>query len=480
MKIKKRLYWDLILRYLLFLIFAIVATAIFLAGLVYVIIYTFSNNPDIGKHLNIRYNEIEFDGITKKLKLSGPIDDNSWIEILEDNKVIYIEGNKQDNKMEYTQEELAIIANNVDELNNSDKFIHEFIPFTGSDSKNYILIQKRPKKNIGVFKMGFNTPSTVKDTDFEKEINSRIRFLFGIFIFLIIIIILLFSRITSKKIIRPLKELNEGLSKVINGDYSIRLDFKGNYEFEQIRDAFNYMTEKLQTAEKENKEISDSKKKLLLDISHDLRTPATTIQGYAQALYDEVVECEEKKKKYLKYIYQKSKHVTNLIDSLFKYSKLESSIYDLNREVDDIAEFLRNVVIDFYGEIDKNQFNLDIEIPDTKILYNFDKIELQRALANIINNIIKYNPNNTTLFVSLTKNENSIQIILGDDGVGISQNIRSSMFDALVRGDNARKSDGGTGLGLAISKKIIELHGGHISVQSDIGKGSKFFIKLIL
>jgi len=169
--------------------------------------------------------------------------------------------------------------------------------------------------------------------------------------------------------------------------------------------------------------------------------------------------------------------ITNLIERLFKYSKIESSIYDLNIEVRDLSEFLRNVVISFYGELDAKEFVLDIDIPEERIMFNFDEVELERALGNIIGNIIKYNPLNTTLFVSLIKSENKIMLMIGDDGIGMSRGTKKNIFNPLFRGDNTRKSDGGTGLGLAISKKIIELHNGAITVDSEEDKGSKFYIE---
>ena len=110
-------------------------------------------------------------------------------------------------------------------------------------------------------------------------------------------------------------------------------------------------------------------------------------------------------------------------------------------------------------------------------MFNFDEVELERALGNIIGNIIKYNPLNTTLFVSLIKGENKIMLMIGDDGIGMSRSTKKSIFDPLFRGDNTRKSDGGTGLWLAISKKIIELHEGLITVDSEEDKGSRFYIE---
>ena len=476
MKIKKKLYWDLILRYVFFLIAAILATITFLMGLVFVATGTISKYPDAAKDINIPFTDIKYDDSAKDLELPIKIGENAWVKVLKGNKVVYSEG-KSDDKMEYTQEELALIANDVDEFLNSTEFSYEYIPFTAKDGESYTLIYKMPRIKREGLSLDFNLPQSLKGSEFEREINSRAKMAIGIFFLSIIIIILLFSRITSKKIITPLDKLNAGLKNVMKGDYTTRLELKGSYEFNEIGKAFNYMTERLQMAEKENKEISESKKRLLLHISHDLRTPATTIQGYAEVLYKDMVKDENDKKKYLKYIYDKSNMVTNLIERLFKYSKIESSVYDLNREVKDFSEFLRNVIISYYGELDSKEFNLDIDIPEEKIMFAFDEIELERALGNIIGNIIKYNPVSTTLFVSLTWSKEKIMLMIGDDGIGISKSTKKNIFNPLVRGDNTRKSDGGTGLGLAISKKIIELHDGTISLDSEEGKGSKFFIE---
>ncbi len=476
MKIKKKLYWDLIIRYIMFLVTSVIVTGIFVGMVIFLIVNTMSEHPDTMQDLIIHFRNIEYDNRTKELSLPTKIDENAWIEIVKNNEVVFVEGHKQDDKYEYTQEEFALIANDVDEIAATEEYVYEYIPFTGLDGENYTLLYKTKKIRSGVFKMDLGLPESVQGTQFERDLSSKVTLIFTLFISVVITLVLLFSRITSKKIIIPLNKMNKGLKSVKNGDYSTRMDFKGNYEFEEIRDAFNYMTEKLQIAEEENRAIAESKKRLLLDISHDLRTPTTTIQGYAEALQNDMVENEEDKKKYLSYIHEKSKVVTNLVDTLFKYTKLDSSVYDLNKKENDLAEFMRNVVISFYGELDSKGFELDIQIPERKVLFSFDDIEFERAMDNIIGNIVKYNAKETTLFVELSEREDRIQLVIGDDGVGISEDIRGSIFNALVRGDHSRKADGGTGLGLAISKKIIELHGGSISLESELGKGSKFII----
>ncbi|MCR3956277.1 MAG: HAMP domain-containing histidine kinase [Gudongella sp.] len=476
MKIFKKLYWDLIIKYIIFLVTSIVMTGLFIGILLTFVMSSMSEHPEVVRDMNLYFNNIQYDGREGELKLPADIEENAWVEIVKDNKVVHVEGTKLDDKQEYTQEDFALIANNLDELTETEDYTYEYLPFTGEDGEDYILLYKKVKEGSGIFKVGFGLPENVQGTDFERDLSIKVGYSLAVFITIIILILLLFGRVTSRKIMSPLNEMNKGFKKIMKGDYSTRLDFKGNIEFEEIRDAFNYMTERLEKAELENKSISESKKRLLLDISHDLRTPTTTIQGYAEALQSGMVEKEEDQKKYLSYIHEKSKVVTNLVDTLFKYTKLDSSVYDLNKKEADLAEFLRNVVISFYGELEDKSFSLDINIPEEEVLFSFDEIELERALDNIIGNIIKYNREGTTLSVSLSENGEGIELVIEDNGIGISEEIKESIFNALVRGDNARKSDGGTGLGLAISKKIIELHGGSISLDSEEGKGSRFII----
>jgi len=475
MRIKKKLYWDLMGQLLLFLISAVIITGLFIGALILITMNTLSKYPDEINALNNRFTDVRFDG---KVLETMDIEEGTWIEILKDNQVIYRQGRPNRNKESYSQSELNDIANNVDELSIKSDYVYEYNLFQGLDGENYTLLHIRPKVSNGIFKLEMNN-SRNENSVIQQELNRNILILLTTFMVLIIIMLLLLSRLTTKKLIKPLNALSDGLHTVIQGDYSQRLSFKGNYEFNQLRDAFNYMTEKLETVEKENREITESKRRLLLDISHDLRTPATTIQGYAEALANDVVVDPEKRKKYLVYIYKKSKHLTDLIERLFEFSKLDSRIYDMNKEVKDIGEFLRNVIIGFYGELEKKHFFLNIDIPEKPVFFEFDEIEMHRALANIINNIMKYNERETSLYVVLEEGEDYVRIRIGDDGIGIPEHIKSNVFNALVRGDNIRKSDGGTGLGLAITKKIIGLHQGTIHIDNQWDKGSMFIIEFI-
>jgi len=191
---------------------------------------------------------------------------------------------------------------------------------------------------------------------------------------------------------------------------------------------------------------------MLADISHDLKTPMTTIQGYARAITDGLVKDDHKKQIYLKTIYEKSQRVVMLIDELFNYSRLEQSDYVMVRKKEDINECLRKIVAEHYGEIEDNKFVLQMQLPEKVVWVEIDTKQISRAISNILSNALKYNPEGTKLRVTLYEEDNEVLIEIGDNGVGIPPLLQQSIFEPFVRGDTARRSDGGTGLGLSIAR----------------------------
>ncbi|MCX7914299.1 MAG: HAMP domain-containing histidine kinase [Thermodesulfovibrionales bacterium] len=403
-----------------------------------------------------------------------------WVEILDDQyKVIFTKGSKKDNITQYDKNDL--INSFEKKVNPKGTAYNSVYAFKGKDGRDYLCIVKFPSLSEQVnealkphIDLNFNRKDPVDRLIITALAESALLLLFMTILFFI-----LFSKITSKTVTKPLTYIRDGLDRMTKGDLNTRIDFNSHYEFTEIKDSFNYMVERLQNSEREREEAEKSKKRMIMDISHDLKTPITSITGYSKALCEGMVEDEESKKKYLSYIYDKSIRMTKLIEDLFRFSKMEDSEFKLNRQPSDIVEFLREIIASNYGEIEAKEIELDIDLPQEEIIYSFDKIELDRALTNIITNMIKYNPKGTEAFIELVK-ENSIKIKIGDKGVGMSKDLEASVFDAFVRGESARKTDGGTGLGLAISKKIVELHGGKIHLETEEGKGSIFTIELPL
>lgn len=287
-----------------------------------------------------------------------------------------------------------------------------------------------------------------------------------IFILIYITILIGFSKVLTSKIKKPLDKLNEGLQSITTKDHVEPIDFKGDKEFVQICDSFNTMVSRLNKYEEDNKKLQEEKQKMIANISHDLKTPITSIQGYSKALYDNVIP-DDKKDSYLKLIYNKSEELNELINFLHDYSVIEREDYKLKDEKININEFLRKFFAYKYEQLQEENFILEVDIPENKLFVNIDTFQFKRVLNNLINNSIKYNPKNTTIGVFVSESNNNCIIEIRDNGVGIPKNLQKHVFEPLVTGDDSRGSKHGTGLGLAITKSIVEKHKGSICLNSD-------------
>lgn len=226
-------------------------------------------------------------------------------------------------------------------------------------------------------------------------------------------------------------------------------------------------------AEKEQKEEHDRQRNLLLsDIAHDIKTPITTVCGYARALADDVVADEERKKEYLQAIYAKSMRMDELVTLLFEYVKLDSDGFVLNIEEADLGELLRENIALLYSDFEENGMELEIEIPEQTIPYKMDIIQMGRAVTNVLTNAVKYNEKGTKISVSLRICADAgYQIRIADNGTPIDDDLAGYIFEPFARGDKARSTGGGTGLGLSISSKIVRMHGGELKLNRQCEAG---------
>ncbi len=228
---------------------------------------------------------------------------------------------------------------------------------------------------------------------------------------------------------------------------------------------------KIEDAEKEKQREYERKRNLMLsDIAHDLRTPMTTVSGYARALSDGVVKDEDKKKEYLDAIRAKSERMNELITFLFDYVKTDSEGFELHKENADICELVRETVAVLYQDAVDAGMELDIDIPEEKIVSEVDKLQLSRVITNLVTNAIKHNKKNTSIGIIVERNDD-LKIMICDNGGKIDDDAAEHIFEPFYTGDESRNSKGGTGLGLSIAKKIISLHDFKIKlIQSPIIK----------
>jgi len=291
--------------------------------------------------------------------------------------------------------------------------------------------------------------------------------------------IIIYSRVTSNNFVKPLKKLLSGVTRIADGDYSARVELRSKNEFGELKDAFNIMAEKIEIEKNLKEKSQDNRRKLILDISHDLKNPLSSIMGYSDLLMNNKNISEDERDKFLKIIINNSSRANNLIGDLFELSKMESSDFKLKLKSKDICEYLRELIASFIPQIEEAGFKYCFEIPEEKRITLIDEKQMDRALINILNNALKYNKPGTEIKVVLKKFFNKVVIEIQDDGIGIPKELSEEIFEPFKRVDSARNSQtGGTGLGLAITRTIIEKHSGQICLETDQNKGCKFIIEL--
>ena len=165
-----------------------------------------------------------------------------------------------------------------------------------------------------------------------------------------------------------------------------------------------------------------------------------------------------------------------MLDELLAYTKLENQTYQLRYEHGDLAESLRTCVAGYYRELELKQMNLELEILEERILFSYDKVEMRRVFSNLMSNMIKHNPKETSCSIRLEEKENKIQIVFADNGIKIDKELEKTLFEPFSVSDASRNTKNGSGLGLSISKKIIERHKGTIDYISHYAKDYKAFV----
>ncbi len=219
-------------------------------------------------------------------------------------------------------------------------------------------------------------------------------------------------------------------------------------EFKQIEDA--------ELAKRD--EYERRRNLMLSDIAHDLRTPMTTIAGYAKALDDDLVS-EDRRREIYAALQAKTARMNDLINLLFDYVKLDSEGYTLSRSTVDLCELTRECAAFLYQDIEDAGMELDIDVPDEPIYTEADRVQMSRVVTNLITNAIRHNSRGARIGVYMTRDSETVNLCICDTGDPIEGPVAEHIFEPFVTGDESRNSRGGSGLGLSIAHKIVSLHG---------------------
>ena len=286
---------------------------------------------------------------------------------------------------------------------------------------------------------------------------------------LLIASLALYIKYINKHVQKPLKALSKAMTDFAQNGYREKLTYQGSKEFEQLVDSFNDMVSLLNASETQRSLLEQDRQRMLAGLSHDLKTPITVIQGFSKAMRDGLVSDDEKQK-YLNLILTKSESMGVLINGFYEYSKLDHPDFKLSVVDADVAELARTYIASIYDEFELKGFNIDVDITEEKLICEIDKQQLARVFENLTSNFFKYTPMGSTLFLRITKEGSHAKIIFADNGTGMPKDMNDDIFAPFVVGEQSR-SHQGSGLGLAVCKKIINAHGGEISLSERPIKG---------
>ena len=302
-----------------------------------------------------------------------------------------------------------------------------------------------------------------------------------IFFLLICIVILLITVLYQQFAFRTgiqkkIQKISEKLKEITDTNSSERvMVFTENKELMELAAQINRLLENHLKVKADYCRSEIASKKMLSNISHDIKTPMTVILGYLEIMRINGTSTDEMLGK----IEQKAENVMELINQFFTLAKLESGDIDIELSRIDVCEVCRESILDFYGILTNKNFQVDIDIPETSVYVHGNKEAIQRILFNLISNVIRYGADGKYLGISLRTDKNAVFIDVIDKGKGIDKNFAASVFDRLFTMEDSRNRNiQGNGLGLTISKNLALQLGGDIILDSTPNIKTVFSVKL--
>ena len=296
--------------------------------------------------------------------------------------------------------------------------------------------------------------------------------LFGILVFTVTFMIL------QEKSLRYITKISDAMQNISEGDLNVTVEVEGDDEFSSMAANLNKMVEELKELMDKERESERTKNELITNVAHDRRTPLTSIIGYLELLSGDVKLDPELQKKYINIAYVKTKRLEKLIEDLFGFTKMNYGKLTMHVAQVDVVKLLSQLLEEFYPSfVDKNlSYELQSNVP-AKVI-TADGNLLARLFDNLINNAIKYGADGKRIMVKLHADDEIVTVSVINYGYVIPADELPLIFNKFYRVEQSRSTNtGGTGLGLAISKNIVDMHGGTITVTSDLS-GTVFTVKL--
>lgn len=284
-----------------------------------------------------------------------------------------------------------------------------------------------------------------------------------------LIIILVFDHIVYK----PLRKITDAAENYTQGDFSEKIEVDTNDELGYLADTLNYMATELATSE-------DEQRKFISNISHDFRSPLTSIKGYVEAMLDGTIPVEAQEK-YLNIILFETERLNKLTQNILDLNRFGNKGLHLDITEFDINQMIRTTIMAFEGVCSKKGLSFDLLLTEKQLFVKGDISKIQQVLYNLIDNATKFSHNNTAIIIETNIRNGKVFISVKDSGIGIPSDSTKKIWERFYKTDLSRGKDKkGSGLGLAIVKEIVQAHNENINVISTEGVGTEFIFTLPL
>lgn len=272
----------------------------------------------------------------------------------------------------------------------------------------------------------------------------------------------------SRWIVAPVRNLNTVAHRVGQGDLSQRANVSGPNEINELALTFNNMAENLQSAEVQRRNMA-------ADIAHELRTPLSNIRGYVEAIKDGIATSDDT----IDIIHQQTLHLSDLIEDLRLLAMAEAGNLRLSIAEHDLNEVLHASVMAIQPRAEAKGVDASYQPGQHTLSVSIDRTRISQVVGNLLENALVHTPQGGSISVHSSSKDGIVTVVIEDTGAGISENDMLNVFDRFYRADQSRnRATGGAGLGLTIARKLVEVHGGSIRVESTVGVGSRFIFEM--
>lgn len=265
-----------------------------------------------------------------------------------------------------------------------------------------------------------------------------------------------------------LRHIINELHFIANGNYDYRIPFELRGDLSKVVASINGLVDSTVAAIEDERAIEKSKDELITNVSHDIRTPLTSIIGYLGLIEDGQYRSEEEILKYTHIAYSKARQMKSLVEDLFEYTKVRQPSVPVNIMAFDMIQLIEQLAAEFELEARKKNIEIKVETSEDHLMMDGDTEKLVRVFSNLLTNALKYGAGATEIVMNVQKVNREAIITVKNNGAPIAREALDQLFDRFYRADSSRSQEiSGTGLGLAIAQNIVNLHGGYIYAQSD-------------